>query len=80
MNETISVSAYPNPATDRITIESSSSELESLKIINIYGQEITDLVSIVNAGDSRIQIDLYNLKSGLYIINTRTKSTRIIKR
>jgi PKD repeat protein len=69
------VNVFPNPAKDRITVEASE-PVTDLNIYNVSGE-------LVLAPESFDDIDLSDLKSGLYIISIRTekelKHIRIIK-
>jgi uncharacterized delta-60 repeat protein len=60
-----SISLYPNPASNKITIETSFVEQNnSLTIVNIEGQQlITRQIT-----ESKTQIDISNLPSGIYFV------------
>ena len=66
---------YPNPVSDKLTIE--NAELESTIIIcNIMG----DIIIEKKVNSSSFQIDTRKLSPGIYIIrNTRTRSYKFIK-
>lgn len=61
-----SVSIYPNPVQDQITISSSSRVLK-VELINIYGQTIS-----TDKGDIET-IDISQLPHGMYIAKVRTE-------
>jgi hypothetical protein len=68
----LQTSLYPNPARDKITIETSGMPKEiTLEIVNIEGQQlITRQIS-----QPKTQIDISTLPSGVYfvrVINNRT--------
>jgi hypothetical protein len=63
-----SISVYPNPAIDNITIE--SHEQAIIKITNILGQLVKTLYTIGN----KTSIDISAFPSGVYIVEVKTKS------
>ena len=71
------LSIYPNPATEKITVEISGTEKEStLTIVNIEGQElITRQIT-----KPKTQIDISNLPSGIYFLRlTNDKTVEVVK-
>ncbi|CAM3864962.1 T9SS type A sorting domain-containing protein [Flavobacterium cucumis] len=67
--------AYPNPVKDVFNL-SYSSEISSVKVINLLGQEV--LTRTVNATST--QIDMSQLSAGTYIVNATVGDTvKIIK-
>ncbi|MCB0464087.1 MAG: T9SS type A sorting domain-containing protein [Aequorivita sp.] len=62
---------YPNPANDRLFIKSSLNNLQSATITDINGRIVAKKISVSN------EIDVSNLKSGMYFI-TITSSEGII--
>jgi hypothetical protein len=61
---------YPNPAKDNITIEYPSDEKENyIRIYNSLGEILIDMISSKNQEN----IDLSQLKSGVYLINVNKK-------
>jgi hypothetical protein len=62
---TNSISVYPNPVTDQITIENTGSEASmDISIYNLQGQEIIHK----SANTALENIDVSTIESGLYII------------
>lgn len=69
-----SVRLYPNPFTDKLFVESNGG---FLKIYNLTGQQVAEFE--LEAG--RTQIDLSQLKSGLFIVDVRDESgERVVRR
>jgi photosystem II stability/assembly factor-like uncharacterized protein len=63
---------YPNPATDKATIEISGTPIQrQLSITNLNGQQI--LTSQINA--LKTQIDISKLPSGVYFVRTTNDKT-----
>ncbi len=58
------ISAYPNPFTNSITIENIET-VSTISITNLIGQQ---LVSIVNSGNSRLEVATEKLPMGVYLI------------
>jgi photosystem II stability/assembly factor-like uncharacterized protein len=67
-----SLKIYPNPASDKITVEISSNPSKSeLSILNINGQElITGQIT-----ESRTQLDISNLSEGVYFVRLTGEKT-----
>ena len=63
-------SAYPNPVKDVLNV-SYTSEISSVKIINMLGQEV--ISKNINATSS--QIDMSQLSAGTYIVNVTVGDT-----
>lgn len=70
---------YPNPTVNCVEILAHNEELNELKVFNMMGKDITNLVDIIDIGNERILINLSNLSAGNYLIKTATKSNIVIK-
>ena len=70
-----SVQVYPNPANDRLYIETQT-QTQTIEIFDIYGRRQK---SIVNSQRSTV-IDLSELKSGIYFVKINTEKGNIVKR
>lgn len=70
---------YPNPTTDKITIESNEIDLAQLKIFNLLGQDVTPLTPINNNGLNLI-VDLSNLDAGIYFVSINSNTTKVYKK
>ncbi|MFC4740528.1 T9SS type A sorting domain-containing protein, partial [Flavobacterium ponti] len=70
--------AYPNPVKDVLNL-SYSSEITSVKVINLLGQEVISR----KVGSTSTQIDMTALTAGAYIVNLTigdvTKTIKVIK-
>jgi len=73
-----SFAAYPNPVKDVLNL-SYSTEITSVKVINLLGQEVLSR----NVGSTSTQVDMSNLTAGAYIVNVTVdnvvKSIKVIK-
>jgi hypothetical protein len=66
---------YPNPTNDKITIRSDSKEIGEMKIFDIVGKLIKyELINERNA-----EIDVLEIKPGLYFLELRNQRIKIIK-
>jgi len=65
LGEGSGVRLFPNPAHDVILIKSSVSEIQKLKVMNIYGQTVLETV---NAD----RLDISQLASGYYILEAKS--------
>ena len=70
--------AYPNPVNDVLNL-SYSSEISSVKVINLLGQEVISR----NVGTTSTQVDMSTLQAGAYIVNVTVgevvKTIKVIK-
>jgi hypothetical protein len=73
-----SISIYPNPALDFVTLENNSNtELEGVKIYDISGRLLQDVV-ITNSFNHRINIS--NLSTGIYMFHIYGDHSSTIKK
>ena len=71
---------YPNPTTEKITIEGSKLELSSLKIYNLLGQDVSSSVDMIQKNEKIVVMSLVNLPAGVYTIKTKTTANKIHKK
>ena len=66
------ISIYPNPATDKITIETSATQGQSqLSVMNLNGEEVLTRSLI----KPKTQIDISNLPIGIYFVRLSNDKT-----
>lgn len=65
----ININIYPNPATDYVTVE--AEDLQQVTLIDMTGKA---LCSMATKGNS-VRLDISDLKSGVYFISAKTRST-----
>jgi len=75
----IGIDIYPNPTESQIIITGDKSELEQLKLYNILGQNVTNLIKQFQNGESMMIIDLSSLTEGTYYIKTKTTTNKVYK-
>ena len=73
------VNIFPNPTNSYLTISGSAIELESLKIFNILGQDVTTEVRNIKTEETKVIVDLSLLDAGVYFIKTKSTSSKIGK-
>ena len=70
---------YPNPATNRMTITNplKNGENETLEVFDINGKKV--LQKNISGGNPEINLDVTNLKRGVYIYSLNGKTNKFIK-
>ena len=79
INNPNSLSIYPNPTNDIITITGNEYDLKDIKVLNSLGQDVTRLTKFDKQGKEIVIIDLSALSKGVYIVKTETTAQRIYK-
>lgn len=79
-NPSSSIKIYPNPAESQITVSSDVSNLTDLRILNVLGQDVTNLVNLKSNESQIIIVDLSNLETGIYFVNVNSKTTKVYKK
>lgn len=70
------LSAYPNPCSDKITIETSSAEM--ISIYSLAGQKIKSVV--VKNGQAKVEMDVADLSRGIYFVEIFDGKNMYVKR
>ena len=73
------VDIYPNPAENEIYLSGEKSELSEISIFSVLGQDLTEQITQTTKG-STIKLDISNLSSGIFYINTKSTTTKVYKR
>jgi hypothetical protein len=81
----LSMTVYPQPASDKLNIALSSSVMSEVKIeiLNIMGVTIADIYNGWHyAGASKLELDLrkYNIKSGVYFLSLTSIQGTVLKK
>ncbi len=79
VNENIfenSITIYPNPAINQLTIESLSHKTESIKMYDVFGQVVKQFVM----NKSQMTIDLSNEVKGIYFLKITDSNKSVITR
>jgi len=78
-SENAKIEIYPNPVKNYLTIEGNEDELNSIKIYNLLGQDVTDLTKTIVDNSSKRVIDLSRLNQGIYGIKSKSNFSKILK-
>ena len=68
---------FPNPANDKLTVLSYKDNIESIRIFNSVGTEISDKIHISGGGERRL-LDLSAIPNGLYILVVNSSYQKLI--
>ena len=72
------IEIYPNPTENQITVIGNESELETLIIYNLLGQDVTNK-TIIQRLNKKVIINLNKLSEGTYYIKTKTTANKVYK-
>ena len=75
-----SVIVYPNPAASQLTIKADPTELASIKLFNMMGQDVTILTRKIETTNTTVSLDVSGLARGTYSIKTANTVTKVFKR
>jgi len=71
---------FPNPSSNYINITSDTQTINNLKIFNSLGQDVTNLVDCSSDKKNSIYLDLFKLKTGIYILKiNETNANKVYK-
>jgi alpha-glucosidase len=74
INESQNILVYPNPADDKVTVKLTAISSEKLiTVYNILGKK--EYQRQLNSSENEIEIDIKNLKNGVYFIESRTQNS-----
>jgi Secretion system C-terminal sorting domain len=72
------LSIYPNPSNNRIYIKASPTELESLKIYSILGQDVGNRIQVLEMHEGLLVLDIQSLTKGIYIVKTNVSVHKLL--
>lgn len=75
----LSISVYPNPVVDLLTVEASSELLSGVKVLDINGLDLSASIPRQALGTQKLQLDLRGLPVGIYFISTGDRTEKIFK-
>jgi hypothetical protein len=73
------VSIYPNPTLDKITIEKQEAETYELSVYNFQGVEVTKEVELIMENRTKLLVDLSRLSPGLYTVIYNATVNKVYK-
>ncbi len=59
---------FPNPSAREIWIKSNHENVKGIKILNLLGKDVTNLVKISRIGKTSNCLDIISLKTGVYML------------
>ena len=76
------IKVYPNPANSIVTVElgMSSSGNVAIRIMNALGQAVLSESKMLSTGNSKLELSLEQLDSGIYFVEISTASAVSIQR
>jgi len=78
-NSNNKIQVFPNPATNKITVQGNLEELEKITLYNFLGQDASNFVNIIHSSHRDAIIDISNLNSGIYFLKTKTTTNKVYK-
>ena len=73
-----SVDIFPNPFSNKLTIEFLNDDIESVHLVNVLGKELHSEKR--NGGDQQIQFSTRGLNTGIYFLEFRTASSSFVRK
>lgn len=73
------ITVYPNPSRDIISVEGINGDVQSFKIYNSTGQEVSQLVDYISINNQAITLNITSLTTGVYHIRTEHNYITFIK-
>lgn len=70
---------YPNPTADYLFLEGAPATGTIVRVFNMRGEEVTQLVGTEGQSSDRLRLDLRALPSGVYVLQTPTHTRRVQK-
>ncbi|MFT4645338.1 MAG: hypothetical protein ACI8ZX_001754 [Planctomycetota bacterium] len=80
LNTNNQVNVYPNPTNNLITIESKLKIKSNHLIFNLFGQNLSNQVSIRDQNNQKTTINISHLPSGIYSLRLENHLIKIIKK
>lgn len=79
-DEPASLSVYPNPAENRLTLTGSIAINQPIKIIDPMGRNLSESVTEISRNDQSLSLDVSALKAGVYVLQVGQESVAFVKR
>jgi len=78
--KTNTISIFPNPAKNKITLKGKNIEAKEIRIYNILGQDLTLSVSVISKTKEFLVFDISSLNAGVYFVTNKNIVTKFIKK
>lgn len=78
VKEDIRLSVYPNPVQDIVNVEFTTTQRLSVELYTLSGQLILSETNTM-IGDNKVQLNMYDLPSGMYLIKVGNETFRTVK-
>ncbi len=72
----VSMSIYPNPATDQFFINAKNTRIQEVTIISVTGKEV---LKVQGNNENKLRINISDLKPGMYFVNVREEKSANVK-
>ena len=79
-NQQSSVTVYPNPFSNQLTIEGNKEEMEEYHLYNLLGNDVTNQIRTVQSNNRSVVLDVSTLQSGVYFVKTKTQLSKVFKK
>jgi hypothetical protein len=76
-SEQTDIKFYPNPASDKIYVDRNTENEIEVSISDLLGQEVA---SLTTSKEKKTEIDISDLKEGIYFLRIRSGTQSITKR
>lgn len=73
------LSIYPNPTKNILNVSGEKFELAEFLLVDVLGKDVTNLTKQITINTTHIQIDLSQLKTGIYYLKTQNAIEKVIK-
>ena len=71
------VKIYPNPTKGELSI-SSEKNIESVRIFNFIGKELTNQIKIIGIKTPKVKLDLSSFPAGLFLLKTDNDKSIVV--
>jgi hypothetical protein len=72
-----SLSIYPNPASEVVTIISGGTSIQGVSVLNVLGENV---LNMPNLRESDITLDVSELPSGTYFVHIETANGSVLRK
>ena len=73
------IDVYPNPATSQLTLKEGAAELTGIRLFNMMGKDVTNLVKTIEKSNTTLVLDVSRLVNGIYNIKTAAGNIKVLK-